>query len=392
MLLVMKPTIALITPDLRKIPSAFEASSRLLHIVEPLSTEMTWVATNCFGDENKLPKKVRWIKLHLKGRDDKPFLRRLPFLLLHQIRILFELRKLRNIDVFIFWYGGDFLLVVPFLFTTLFLKKKTILKIEGRSSVFWRRKSIKGKDKIVKVTKVIIHSIIERVMYSLAHKIAIQSEYMVERYNMQKWQHKISLANQYVDIALFKKTKEVSDRVYEVGYIGRLSAEKGVLEFAQSLPLILRGKESKAVIVGEGDLKEKIAKVLADDNIQSKVELTGWIENEKMSSYLNDVKLVVVPSYSEGVPKIVIEAMACGTPVLATAVGGIPDVIKEGETGFILEDNSPECIAANVIRVLNHPNLEEISRNGRELMERDFAYEVTVERYRKILSSVLSES
>ena len=83
-----------------------------------------------------------------------------------------------------------------------------------------------------------------------------------------------------------------------------------------------------------------------------------------------------------------LEAMACGTPVLATAVGGIPDVIIDEETGFIMKDNSPECIAKNVIRVLNHPNLEQISRNARALIERQYTYQVAVERYRRVLESL----
>jgi glycosyltransferase involved in cell wall biosynthesis len=80
--------------------------------------------------------------------------------------------------------------------------------------------------------------------------------------------------------------------------------------------------------------------------------------------------------------------MACGTPVLATAVGAIPDVIKDGETGFVMEDNSPECIASNIIRALNHPNLEQITKNARTLIETEFTYEKAVERYRKILSEL----
>jgi len=83
-----------------------------------------------------------------------------------------------------------------------------------------------------------------------------------------------------------------------------------------------------------------------------------------------------------------IGAMACGTPVLATPVGGIPDVIKDEETGFILEDNSPECIAENVIRALNHPDLDRIVKNARKLIEERYTYEAAVERYRKILENI----
>ncbi|NQE05809.1 D-inositol-3-phosphate glycosyltransferase [ANME-1 cluster archaeon GoMg1] len=80
--------------------------------------------------------------------------------------------------------------------------------------------------------------------------------------------------------------------------------------------------------------------------------------------------------------------MGCGTPVLATPVGAIPDIIKDGETGFVMENNLPECIAKNVMRALEHPNPERIGENARVLVEREFTYEVAVERYRKILEEL----
>ena len=80
--------------------------------------------------------------------------------------------------------------------------------------------------------------------------------------------------------------------------------------------------------------------------------------------------------------------MGCGTPVLATPVGAIPDVITDRETGFIMENNNPGCIAENIIRVLEHPMLEEIVKNVRKLVEKEFTYEAAVERYRKILENI----
>ena len=75
-------------------------------------------------------------------------------------------------------------------------------------------------------------------------------------------------------------------------------------------------------------------------------------------------------------------------PVLATSVGAIPDVIKDEEAGFIMEDNSPECIAENVRRALEHPNLDEIVKNARKLIEEEYTYEAAVERYRTILKEL----
>lgn len=379
---MMKPKIGLITSGSKKSLSVFGTSLKSLSILEPLSSEITWVATNCLGDENELPEKVTLIKVDSREVDEEPLFKQIFYDLLYQIKIILTLRKLRKVEVFILDCG--YIPIFLFLFITLFLRGKTILRLEGRGSVLLRKKSTKENNRIVRI---IIHSLMERVAYFLADKMVIGSEGMLERYNLQKYRHKISIVHQHVNIALFKKTKEMATRVYQVGYIGRFSKEKGILDFVRSLPLVLNDKESKALIVGEGNLKEKIIEILTINNIKAKVELRGWIENKGMPDYLNDVKMLIVPSFIEGVPVIVLEAMACGTPVLATPVGSIPDVIKDGETGFIMENNSPECIAQNIIRALNHPNLEEITRNARALVEREYTYEASVEGYRNILAS-----
>jgi glycosyltransferase involved in cell wall biosynthesis len=78
--------------------------------------------------------------------------------------------------------------------------------------------------------------------------------------------------------------------------------------------------------------------------------------------------------------------LACGTPVLATPVGGIPDVIKDGETGFILDGNSAESIARGAIRALNYPKLLEIAKSARALIESKYSYAAAFQRYERLLS------
>jgi glycosyltransferase involved in cell wall biosynthesis len=90
----------------------------------------------------------------------------------------------------------------------------------------------------------------------------------------------------------------------------------------------------------------------------------------------------------------VLEAMDCSILVLAAPVGGITHIsgithiIRDKESGFIMEDNSPENIAKNVIRIPGHPNLEQISRNACALVEREYTYQAALERYGKILESL----
>jgi glycosyltransferase involved in cell wall biosynthesis len=102
-----------------------------------------------------------------------------------------------------------------------------------------------------------------------------------------------------------------------------------------------------------------------------------------LPTYLNELKLIVLPSFSEGLPNIMIEAMACGTLVLATPVGSIPDYIVDKQTGFIMETNSPECIAKNILRALNFCDIDRVVSNAKSLVEYKFKPEVSVQEYRE---------
>lgn len=118
--------------------------------------------------------------------------------------------------------------------------------------------------------------------------------------------------------------------------------------------------------------------------------LISWagISHDDLPRYLNQLRLLVLPSYTEGLPNIMLEAMACGTSVLATPVGAIPDVIIDGKTGFIMENNSPECIAENVIRALNSPALDKIAEEGRRFVEENFTFEQVIERWKEVLEGL----
>ena len=95
----------------------------------------------------------------------------------------------------------------------------------------------------------------------------------------------------------------------------------------------------------------------------------------EVPDYLNKLKLLVLPSHTEGLPNIILEAMACGTPVLATRAGAIPDVIENGKTGFILENNSKMCIRENITDFINYKNKEEIVERSLKKVKKEFSYE-----------------
>jgi len=209
---------------------------------------------------------------------------------------------------------------------------------------------------------------------------------MIKYFGYEKLVSKIDCIPLYLDLNFFSVQTPIRNRVHKIAFIGRFSKEKGVIEFAKSL-CCLPGKMVDVLLVGDGELKEDVLEIC--NSSKQSIRYIGWVKHEDISSLLNGIKLVVIPSYKEGLPNLLIEAMACGTPVLVAPAGAIPGVIKDEETGFIMENNSPECIAKNVIRAFNHPNIEKIAQNARALVEMEFSYEKAVQRWKEVMNKVL---
>ena len=297
-----------------------------------------------------------------------------------QLRISYKLLKLtRDVDSWIFFMGAE-LLLLPML-TAKLLRKHVVMALPGSAL----KTAQAQKDPFSKVI-----ALMGKINYTLSNRITLCSKNLIKDWNLEKYENKISIAHEhFLDFNEFKTKKKFDERNNLVGYVGRLSEEKGTLNFVKAILLILKQRDDlKFLIGGDGQLRDNIEKYLEKENLDDKVKLAGWIPHGELPDYLNKLKLLAIPSYTESGPLIALEAISCGTPILATSVGHIPNIVKDGETGFILENNTSECIAENVIRALQHPELEKIVKNARELVEKEFTYESAVERYRKILEEI----
>ena len=359
--------------------------ANFIDTLEPLSDEIRVITGNFSYKSNE---RIQIIKIKTKVRK-LMLIRTLNFILI-QLKIAYNLIKIsKNVDIIIFYIGAR-VFTIPILFAKL-LGKKTIVAATGfasKAAVEHHRETLFGLGKFIFPP---IIRMIENINFHLADQIAVESESAIHFLGLNKYKKKISINGaMYMDTDNFKIKKDSKDKRNLVGYIGRLSLEKGVTNFAKAIPLILKERDDLEFLIGgNGPLFEEIKNELKNNGSYDKVELTGWIQHDELPNYLNELKLLILPSYTEGLPGIVQEGMACGTVVLATPVGGIPDLIKDGETGFIMENNSPECITKNVIRALEHPNLEEIVKNARKLIEDEYTYEVMVIKCRVALNELM---
>lgn len=295
-----------------------------------------------------------------------------------QIKISWKLLKLRKqFNKCIFFIGGD-LLLIPSLICKL-LNKEILLYFAG--SVIETSSQNEGTKKYTPFLKLFSYLI-----QKLATTIIIYSPRLIKEWKLEAYHDKIVISHEhFLDLSNFKINIPVTERNL-IGYVGRFSEEKGVINFLESIPKILKESESsKFLIIGNGLLKEKIETYIHKEGLKDHVNVINWVNHNELPYYLNKLKLLVIPSYTEGLPNIMLESMACGTPVLATTVGAIPDVLKEQETGFIMEKNSPSCIAKNVIKVLRYKRIERISSNALKVIEERFTREKVVDHWKKIL-------
>lgn len=358
-----------------------------IKVLEPLADELFIITRNFPEDIVSNPRvHIRNVKHDSKRQ---PMLMRIFKQALFQLRISFNLIKIsKSVDIVIFYLGSRSYLL-PTLSAKL-LRKKIVSIVTGsaaKSAKELYAKTVYGYGGVIFSH---ILNLLEKINYGLADRIIAESRTIIHFVGLEKYQQKISLSGCFFDTRLFGVKRNFADRRNLVGYIGRLGEEKGVMEFVRAIPSILKRRDDVEFLIGGyGYLMEKIESELKNDRLCEKVILTGWIPHEQLIHYLNNLKLLVVPSYTESIPIVALEAMACGTPVLAATVGGVPDVIRDEGNGFILKDNSPQCIADAVLRALEHPRLDEIGQAGRASVEEGYTYEAATEKYRIILNSLV---
>jgi glycosyltransferase involved in cell wall biosynthesis len=185
--------------------------------------------------------------------------------------------------------------------------------------------------------------------------------------------------------AFFTSGSSVSQIVLAAG---RLSPEKGFDRLIEAAPSICHANPDVGVVLfGEGALRPAIECQIAKRGLTHRVVLPGF--RSDLDSLIGAADVVVLPSLTEGLPNIALEASAAGVPVVATAVGGTPEVIAAGETGFLIPPGQAEPIAARVGELLRDPMLRaRMGAAGRARMRALFTFEAQANAYLRLLHSL----
>lgn len=205
---------------------------------------------------------------------------------------------------------------------------------------------------------------------------------------------KTVVINNGINISRFSKKRNKHSNKIRFGYIGAIKVHKGVenvlkaisgLDFEHKRAMIL-----KIVGTGEGLYIEYCKRLMQEFQILDIVQFLGEIENIKISGFLMNIDVLVVPSiWPENLPVTIMEALASGIPVLASDIGGIPELIEDGVNGFLHKHDDPLSLTENIIKIIRQPNLIRDMRDACLEKVRPFdltnQVKIIADRYRQLI-------
>jgi glycosyltransferase involved in cell wall biosynthesis len=177
-----------------------------------------------------------------------------------------------------------------------------------------------------------------------------------------------------------------------VGAAGRLSPEKNLALFADAAALVARARPEVGFIVfGEGALREALTTQIARLGLQERFVLAGF--RADLGKYLPHLDLAVLSSTTEGLPVVLLEAFAAGVPMVATAVGGIPEVLEEGRSGYLVASGDVAGFAARMLDALGDNEARRaMGRHGQQRVRRDFTFARQATQYQELFARLAGKA
>jgi colanic acid/amylovoran biosynthesis glycosyltransferase len=168
--------------------------------------------------------------------------------------------------------------------------------------------------------------------------------------------------------------------------VGRLCEQKGQLLLVEAAGELKReGRTFELVLVGDGPMRKEVEALIAREQLNGSVRITGWASGEVVQSEIEGARAFVLPSFAEGLPVVIMEALGRGRPVISTYIAGIPELVKDGECGLLVPAGSASAVA-DAMRALLDANTVRLSAMGQSGYARVCAMHDARENARVLLS------
>ncbi|EJG06788.1 glycosyl transferase group 1 [Methanofollis liminatans DSM 4140] len=214
--------------------------------------------------------------------------------------------------------------------------------------------------------------------------------------NMKDEMQKLSKKDIYVipngiDPAIFKESKVKKDYTgTKIIYVGSLLPIKGVKYLIKAMQILHpTNPDIHLTIVGDGSDRRSLEQMVHEYALVQNISFVGKLPHKDIPQWLCNNNILVLPSNSEGMPNVLLEAMAAGLPVVATNVGGIPDIIKNKRNGYLVEPKNPQEIAEKIQYLINNSQMRKIISEQNKMDSQRYNWNNIVQNLDSLYSKVL---
>ena len=169
---------------------------------------------------------------------------------------------------------------------------------------------------------------------------------------------------------------------YSIVYVGRLSHEKGVATLLQAMHAVIQHVPTAHLhVIGEGPQYTALVEQAQILGIADHITWHGWIHQHDLPRYYSAAHITVLPSLSEGLPRTMLEALACGSPFIGSAITGIDECITHEKTGILVPPNNADALAHSILRLLQDPAFAQfLGQNARTFVVQHHSWAAIVQR------------
>lgn len=194
---------------------------------------------------------------------------------------------------------------------------------------------------------------------------------------------KVMVINNYVDIEKY----DVARIPGQILFLGAFIKRKGIYDLINALKQV--SSDCHLHLCGAGE-DEAVQALIDELSLSDSVTNHGWVNAKKKTQLLSECSAFILPSYNEGLPMVIIEAMACEIPIISTPVGGIPEVIIEGVTGYLIEPGDIAAISRKLSTVLNSSSASQVTDKAKEYYNAHFSSKTILPKWEALYSRILN--
>lgn len=275
-------------------------------------------------------------------------------------------------------FGPSFYRKLPFIYMASWFRVPIINHCHGADFDTFFLKASPKKRKLI------------RTIYSKCTVMLALSHEWKERLSMVMNKEKIEVIENYSrihDDAIQERAGRKSNS--QILFLGEIGERKGCYDIPAIVENVVRKFPNvKFVLGGSGDI-EAIQKALKERGVEQNVVFPGWVRGEDKAKLLRESDIFLLPSYNEGMPMSILDAMGYGMPIVSTTVGGVPKIVREGENGYLCNPGDVEMLSQALVQLLLNEELcKQYGDSSANIVKQSYSFEWHINRLARLYNSL----